>query len=166
LDNFTLDEENATMPEGSYSQTSSALVLDGAFSTGNDSLGGLFSSSYNWTNAPAFGLTMSVINPGSSFTFFVELYDDLLGFISTYEGTTFGVGSTPTLVTMDFVSFEPGRGQDDLSSVDGLQFTWGTEGSINASIQEISVVPEPSTWVLIGLAAAVLGGRVIVKRRR
>ena len=154
---FAIAEAFTTIPTNNYSQTPTALVLNGGFSLGADTLGGLFSSSYNWTNAPGFGLTMSVTGSNPALNFFVELFNTNVGLVSKYEGSTFGVGSTPTVVEMEFVSFEPGRGQDDLSSVDGLQFTWGSAGTINATIEDITVVPEPTTWALLGVASAVFG---------
>jgi hypothetical protein len=168
-DDFTIDEDSITMAPGTYSQTSTALVLNGSFSLGSDSLGGVFSSSYDWVSAPGFGFTMSITGPNPSLAFFVELYDDVLGFISTYEGSTFGVGSTPSVVELDFVSFAPGRDQTDLSSVDGFQFTWSvglTPSTINASIENITVVPEPSTWALLGLGVLVTGAAIVRRRRR
>jgi hypothetical protein len=48
--------------------------------------------------------------------------------------------------------------------VGGFQFTW--DGASSGNVEIAGVVPEPSTWALIGLAAAVFGGRVLAKRRR
>jgi hypothetical protein len=124
-------------------------------------VGGVFVSTYDWSSAPAFGLTMSVTGTNPNMTFGVEFYNSLFQVISSYEGSTAGASLTPTLVDLDFLSFGPGAG--DFSQVAGMQFTWNTQGSINVTIDNVAV-PEPSTWALLFCSAVLVGG--LAWRRR
>ena len=55
----------------------------------------------------------------------------------------------------------------DISNLDGVQFfSVNQGGGQNMGINNISVVPEPSTYALLALSAAAFGGYVIRRRRR
>jgi hypothetical protein len=154
---FTIDPGSTT---AAYSQSATALSFSGSQALG-DTVGGVFVSTYDWSSAPAFGLTMSVTGTNPNMTFGVEFYNSLFQVISSYEGSTAGASLTPTLVDLDFLSFGPGAG--DFSQVAGMQFTWNTQGSINVTIDNVAV-PEPSTWALLFCSAVLVGG--LAWRRR
>jgi len=154
---FTIDSGATT---AAFTQSATALSFSGSQALG-DTLGGAFVSTYDWSSAPAFGLTMSVTGTNPNMTFGVEFYNSLFQVISSYEGSTAGASLTPTLVDLDFLSFGPGAG--DFSQVAGMQFTWNTQGSINVTIDNVAV-PEPSTWALLFCGAVLLGS--LAWRRR
>ena len=155
---FTIDPGSTT---AAYSQSATALSFSGSQGLGA-TVGGVFVNTYDWSSAPGFGLTMSVTGANPNMTFGVEFYNSLFQIISSYEGSTAGASLTPTLVDLDFLSFGPGGG--DFSQVAGMQFTWNTPDSINVTIDNVAVVPEPSTWALLACGALVFGG--LVWRRR
>jgi hypothetical protein len=154
---FTIDSGATT---AAFTQSATALSFSGSQALG-DTVGGVFVSTYDWSSAPAFGLTMSVTGTNPNMTFGVEFYNSLFQVISSYEGSTAGASLTPTLVDLDFLSFGPGAG--DFSQVAGMQFTWNTQGSINVTIDNVAV-PEPSTWALLFCGAVLLGS--LAWRRR
>ena len=104
---------------------------------------------------------MAVTGTNPNMTFGVEFYNPLFEVISSYEGSTAGASSTPTIVDLNFLSFGPGGG--DFSQVAGMQFTWNTADSINVNIQNVAV-PEPSTWAMLVLGAVLFGGLALRRR--
>lgn len=138
-----------------YTQTSTSLSFSGTQSFGA-TLGGIFGTTMDWSAAPGFGLTMSVSGTNPNMLFAVEFYNAAFEIISKYNGSTVGATSTPTVLDLTFDSFGPGGG--DFSDVKGMQFTWNTFDSINATLDNITAVPEPSTWVLLLSGLALLAG--------
>jgi len=153
-----------------YSQTDSALTLNSGFSLGS-TLGGLFNSSFDWSGVVEFGLNAFVTGTNPQAAFSIEFYDSSVltepetAIIARFSGASSDAGSSATIVTLTLEELLNGNFND----VVGLQFTWDTPapgGSGSMTINSIEAVPEPSTWALIGLAAAIFGGRVLAKRRR
>ncbi len=147
---FTVDPGATT---AAYSQTGSGLVFNGAYALG-DTLGGSFTSQ-NWsiyTTPPyTFGVVMSITGTNPDLPFSLQLYDDSFNVINTYSGFTTGATSSTFLPVSLAVA-----GTGVLSSVAGAQFTWDGGGTINATAEKISVVPEPSTYALLALAGGAL----------
>ncbi len=104
---------------------------------------------------------MAVTGVNPNMLFGVEFYNPLFEVISSYEGSTAGASSTPTLVDLDFISVGPGGG--DFSQVAGMQFTWNTPDSINVTIENVAV-PEPSTWAMLAFGAVLFGGLALRRR--
>lgn len=164
------ENTGVAVQEGSvaFSQTALTLTINTSFGFGGGILSAGFLQSgeeavYDWSGVTAFALTMSVTgtNPNMPFTLeFFGLVEESVAEVGEFTGNTEGITSIASLVTLE----EAFRG--DLSNVVGMTLTFNAEGSINTTINDITAVPEPSTWALIGLAAAMLGGRVIAKRRR
>ena len=128
---------------------------------------GSFTNSYNWTaysdtNIWTFGLFLSVSQAASmSEAFTVELLDSsLTGLVAKYQG------QTPADATPAFMSMTPviGAGSLDFSDVAGFQMTWDGAGGGTAVIDGIGVVPEPSTWAMLTLSVALLGGLALRRR--
>jgi len=162
--NFTVDFDATTI---AYSQSSTNLTLNSPITLG-DTLGGVFSTAANWsaytnTNTYTFGLFMSApgASPGIGFT--IEFYNGSLdAIVNSYEGVASGLGTNPTFIALDLSL--PGTG--DLSSIGGLQFTWmgaGT-GTVVVDSVGVAVVPEPSTWAMLTLSVALLGGLALRRR--
>jgi hypothetical protein len=137
-------------------------------------LGGLFGgsftnltssdwSAYSDTNIWTFGLFMFApgVNPNVPFT--VELYDSTFGLINAYQGTTVDVTSSSSFVEFDTLSL---AGSGDFSSVGGFMLTWDADVTSTVVIDGVGVVPEPSTWALLGLGALVTGVATLRRRRK
>jgi hypothetical protein len=165
-EDFTIitDPEVTSMPVDTYSQSSTALTLNGNFTFATGVLGGTFAQSYNWADAEGLGLTMSVAGANPNFFFSIRFFNSNLEQISKYDGSTSGVGSTPVTVDLVFDTYSPGFGPSDMDDVLGVEFTWNSEGTINTTIEGVAVVPEPSTWALLICGGALLGG--LAWRRR
>lgn len=150
--NFTVSE--ATAP---YAQTATNLTLNASFSLGQFVIG-QFTSPYDWSAINSFGLVMSapVASPNAPFT--VEFLDPSTNVISEFQGYTVGLGTSPS-----FVSLSPSLpGTEDFSAVSGWYFSWGDAGS--SAVQVTGIVPEPSTWALLGLGSLLVG--FLLFRRR
>lgn len=84
-----------------------------------------------------------------------------LAFSFTYNGGssysyTFGTGSGDNF-----------NASADISNIDGVQFFSVNQGAgQNMGFNNLEVVPEPSTYALLALSAAAMGGYVIRRRRR
>jgi hypothetical protein len=130
-----------------YSQTTNALVLSGAYSLG-DTLGGTFDGPpQDWTGFTGFGLLMGVTGTNPFLPFTVEFYDTALKVINSYQGTTFGLTDTPSLAMLDL--WRVGTG--DFSSVVGMQFSWDSGGTIDASISKVVGI-EPTSGFFVARA--------------
>jgi hypothetical protein len=160
-DNFLVDEEGGTTIN--FTQGSTTLTLNQPFTNG-DTIGGSFTGvPYDWSGVTSFGLLMSapLSSPNSLITFY--LLDEVLSIINTYTGTVSGLTTTPSIIELELELNPVFVGTGDLSSVGGMQFTW--EGSGNSTVVINGLVPEPSTWALLTLAAA-LGAAKIWRHRR
>jgi len=136
-------------------------------------LGGLFGgaftninsdwSAYSDANIWTFGLFMFApgVNPNVPFT--VEIFDGTFGLINAYQGTTVDVTSSSSFVGFDTLSQS---GSGDFSSVGGFQLTWDGDVTSTVVIDGVGVVPEPSTWALLGLGALVTGVAILRRRRK
>jgi len=154
--NFTVKASNAM----TYSQTATNLTLGPSF-TMQSSVGGFFSGSYDWTNIPSFGLLMSAPGASPNRAFKIEFFDISENLLNEYQGFAQDLTNTPSFVPVAFVINSGASG--NLSAVSAFQFTWGADGS--GSIELVGIVPEPSTWALLGLGG-VLGGLLWVRRQQ
>jgi len=165
--NFIVDSDVTTI---AYIQSSTNLTLNPPITLG-DTLGGVFSTAANWsaysnTNTYAFGLFMSApgASPGIGFT--VEFYNGALdAIVNSYQGVASGLGTNPAFPT--FIALDLSlAGTGDLSSIGGLQFTWDNAGTGTVVVDSVgvAVVPEPSTWAMLTLSVALLGGLALRRR--
>lgn len=154
---FTVDPFNTGVP---LTQGPAALTINGAIVVGdNNILAGTFAQTNNWSGVAEFGLTMSVSSlPNPNLFFTLELVDTNFATVGTFTGSTGDWGSSSELVALTEVF----RG--DLSNVVGMNFTFNDAGTINMTLENISVVPEPSTWALF--TATVLVSAFLAWRRR
>jgi hypothetical protein len=175
-DNFSLlFDENVTVAQSSTNLTNVAPI----------NLGGIFAGSFinvntDWSaygdsNIWTFGLYMftPVSNPNLPFTvsFFKELPpevpegDPIYELINSYQGTTENATSTSSFVAFGNLF---ATGTDDFSEVSAMQLGWdgSATGNVNVVIEGVGVVPEPSTWALLGLGVLVTGAAILRRRRK
>ena len=133
-----------------YVQTSEGLTLNTPFSTGFY-IGGDFGAPYDWSTVPDFALQLRApANPiiGTLGVFFL---DELSGLIAGYTASTDAVGTAQADVDLVLAEF----GTMDFSGVANIGFNWSgasISSSGNSLVIEALVVPEPTTWSLLGLA--------------
>lgn len=162
---FTLDGGSTI---GSGTQTTTGLVWSPSVALG-DQLAGTFATA-DWTpytnllNYTGFALRMSVTGTNPDLFFSLTFYDPTFAPIATYGGSTFGLTSTPGLVSLSLNL--PGTG--DFSAVGGALLSWGGGGTINTTATEVVAVavPEPSTYALLALGGLAFTGYAIRRRRR
>lgn len=122
--NFTVDPNATTITN---SQTAEKLALNDSDATGK-TIGGTFSSGYNWSSVENFGLRLSLGTTNPSSLFYVELYSgvnyDLAGIFSGDTSEITGVLGTKRNVILEYL----GGGTGDFSNITALQFTWSGSG--------------------------------------
>jgi len=163
-DNFAVDGGSTTID---YTQSSTNLTLASSIALG-DTLGGVFSSPYNWsafsdTNNFTFGLFMSAPGASPNVGFTIEFFNGALdAIVNAYQGAASGLSTSPTFVPISLSL----AGTEDLSSIGGLQFTCDSPGTGTVVIESVAVavVPEPSTWAMLIFGGLLVGG-VVLRRR-
>lgn len=163
-DNLTVDGGSTTI---AYTQSTTNLTLANTITLG-DTLGGVFSTAYNWsaysdTNSFSFGLLMSAPGASPNAGFTIEFFNGALdAIVNAYQGAASGLSTTPTFVPV--ILSAPGTG--DLSSIGGMQFTWDSPGSGTVVLDSVAVavVPEPTTWAMLLFGAALFGGLALRRR--
>jgi len=165
LTNVVLGTDGLTVEDDftlvNYSQTASTLTVNDTINFGSGILAGFFGQSYDWSAATEFGLTMAIIGSNPNMFFSLELVNPDFATVGLYTGFTSSWGSTFESLTLE----EEFRG--DLSEIIGINLTFnGTGQALNAEIATIDVIPEPSTWALLGLGALVTGAAILRRRRK
>ncbi len=144
--NFTVDESTLSFD---FAQSDEALTLTAPFALANY-IGGVFDAPYNWSLESGFALQLRAPQSPIPGSLGVEFYDAAFDIIAIYLATTSEVGSTSMAVELELSQL----GTMDFSQVVGMGFSWsgGTVSSSDSLIVEALVVPEPSTWALLGSA--------------
>ena len=163
-DNLTVDGGSTTI---AYTQSTTNLTLANTITLG-DTLGGVFSTPYNWsaysdTNSFSFGLLMSAPGASPNAGFTIEFLNGALdAVVNAYQGSASGLSTTPSFIPVLLSSL----GTDDLSSIGGIQFTWDGAGSETVILDSVAVavVPEPTTWAMLAFGAALFGGLALRRR--
>jgi hypothetical protein len=164
-ENFTVSSDpDITNPFSMFSQSPTTLTLVVPFFDGN-TLGGFFNSTYDWSEVSVFGLLMAKDttgnDPNAGFT--LAFFDDTEFLVARYQGTTEGISNFPSEVTLSFSV----AGSGDSSAIKSMQFTWDASSSgSSGGIVVTGIVPEPSTWALLGLGGATLGMAALRRRRK
>jgi hypothetical protein len=147
-----------------YSQDGTGITLSGSPTLG-DALypSSMIKSVADWSSFPDFGIRMTLTGVNPNFSFTVEFSDASFASINQYQGTTAGLGASPTVVPLTLSS--PGTG--NLAGVEYVQFFWGGGGSaVNTTMTEIVGVPEPSTYAMLAMSGLAFGGYIIRRRSR
>jgi hypothetical protein len=163
---FVIDPEFGDLD---YTQGAATITLNTPFAAGQIIFGAFGSLTpaeatiYDWSAVDELALSLSSIVPPQAFLTLDFVGPDLLTVIATASVPVGGISGTPSSVLLEFSSGSIG----DLTEVGGLYFAWdgdSSEGETAVTVHSIQAVPEPSTWALLGLGAALLG--VVVWRRR
>ena len=157
----------ATTFTGLGAQTSSGFVYNGTVNFG-DNVFGQLASAQDWSSQVGpgivFTLFMSVSGTNPDIPFSLEFFDSAFASIDIWEGTTVGLTATPVYNNLSIVT--PGSG--NYSDVGSFVLTWNGGGAetLNSTVSNIAVVPEPSTYALLALSGLALGGYAMRRRRR
>ena len=154
--NFAVSNSLTTAP---YSQTATNLTLNAPFDSGVFLRGG-FSTTYDWTSVSSFGLVMSAPGASPNQPFTIEFLDPFDQIINAYSGFAENLSNSASVVQLNLAT--PGTG--DLSAVADMFFTW--DGGGTAPVELAGIVPEPSTWALLGFGALFIGFCWCRSRRR
>jgi len=161
---FTIDTGNAS---GLYSQSGTGVTYSPSVALG-DTLPGTFSA-LDWSSSPDLStsaylkISFSGANPNLPVS--LELFDSTLTSSIKYQGTTDPTATGSAAPYFKFTLTSGSIPSGFLSSVGGAQITWDGDGTVNATLQAIATVPEPSTYALLALGGMALGGYVIRRRR-
>jgi hypothetical protein len=158
---FELDDVFTSAP---LSQGATSLTLNVPFS-GGQSVFGAFGSlaapvSFDWSSYADIAFSLSATVPTSA-SLAVDFYgSDLVTVLAT---AFLPIGElTPSATNPVIFQFSSGT-IADLTDVGGLFMTWTTSSSTGPpadtalTIHSIQAVPEPSTWALLLLGAALFG---------
>ena len=162
---FTIDTGNAS---GLYSQSGIGVTYSPSVALG-DTLPGTFSaldwsSNTDLSTSAYLKISFSGANPNLPMS--LELFDSTLTSSIKYQGTTDPAASGSAAPYFKFSLTSGPIPAGFLSSIGGAQITWDGDGTVNASLQAIATVPEPSTYALLALGGLALGGYVVRRRRR
>ena len=157
----------ATTFTGLGAQTSSGFVYNGTVNFG-DNVFGQLASAQDWSSQVGpgivFTLFMSVSGTNPDIPFSLEFFDSAFASIDIWEGTTVGLTATPVYNNLSIIT--PGSG--NYSDVGSFVLTWNGGGAetLDSTVSNIAVVPEPSTYALLALSGLALGGYAMRRRRR
>jgi len=145
--------------EGPYTQTATSLSF-ATVSLGATVFGEVVGGPLNWSSAPAFGVRMTVTSGFEPIQFSRALYDTTFdpndpgaGGFANYIGNT----SSLTANVEGTVSLTLDTGSVNTASIIGMGVSWDGVGAANSTMAAVAAVPEPSTYVLLGLGAFAVG---------
>jgi len=126
-----------------------------------------FTASLNGANTVNIYFNVAALTEGQIYTgaFFTDVQSDFLAQITDATFDYYGA-NTHGPVTYNGVNYESLGGglAIDISTI--AQTADFAGGTVNGQISQFEVVPEPSTYALLGLAAAALGAHFVRRRRK
>ena len=127
----------------------------------------------NWSIYTTFYVKMNITgtNPNLPFTLTVSdaAYANTLGTMSGYTtwDSSNGGGIAGSSGADFYALLTPASPISAFQGVKNLQMGWDGSGNINVKVSQVAgVVPEPSTYALLGLSALALGSHLVRRRRR
>lgn len=157
---FTLDSGSFVTP---WSASNTVQTTTGISVNSTDANGAQFGGLWNspWNLASNSGLQINITgtapSPGSLFT--VTLFSPDLSSNKTFEGS---FAESSVIGNNYSLSFQTESAS--FTSIGGLTFTAGGTGNgLNLSVNNLSVVPEPSTYALMAIGGLLL---FYIARRR
>jgi hypothetical protein len=146
---FTISEGSSFTP----AQTATAIVQNLAVASGNNFYNEpAFTpiTSFNWTGFVNYGVTMTLLGGAPiSLLFNIALYDDTFAIIDTYEASTETLTDVGKSVDVNFTGIL-GPGTGNYANVQYLQFTWGGDGAVNLSLQNVYGLQTPPPEPAVG----------------
>jgi|688.fasta_scaffold972380_1 hypothetical protein len=134
-----------------------------------DTLGGTFiSGPLNWTAYSAdlstsIFLKISFTGANPLLPISLQIFNSDFSLSNAYAGTTTPIAESPGYFKLDLNGpFNAAV----LAGVGGAQITWDSGATVNANVETIATVPEPSTYALIAVAGAAFGLHRIRRKRR
>lgn len=159
---YSVAAEATTAP---YTQNVLGLTFSPAVAAA-DTIGGTFNSApLDWSSYDSqlsSNIFLKIVFTGANpnLPISLSIFDSTLTFANTYSGTT--TTGDEDYYTLSLVgSYLPAVSL----SAGGAQLTWDGGSNLNASVQSIATVPEPSTYALLGLAGLALAGYTVRRRR-
>jgi FtsP/CotA-like multicopper oxidase with cupredoxin domain len=133
-----------------------------------DTLGGTFlSGPLNWSSysdlSSAIYLKISFTGANPLLPISLQVFNSDFSLSNAYAGTTTPIPASASYFKLDLNGpFNAAV----LANVGGAQITWNSGATVNANVEMIATVPEPSTYALLSLAGLALGGYAMRRRRR
>lgn len=155
----------SSVTTATYSQNLLGTTFSPSVALG-DTLGGTFiQGPYDWSSyadlTSQVFLKISFTGANPNLPISLSIFNADFSLSNTYQGTT-TPGDEPGYYALTLVgSSSPGA----LSNAGGAQITWDGGATVNANVEAIATVPEPSTYALLGLAGLALAGYAVRRRR-
>lgn len=148
---------------GTYTQDASGTRFTPSVALG-DTVGGTFGpldwSSYsNLTSSIYLKIAFTGANPLLPMT--VQIFTSDFSLSNTYQGTTSPITESPNYFKFDLVGASTPA---VLAGAGGAQITWDGGSNVNANLEAIATVPEPSTYALLVLAGLAVGAYRLRRR--
>jgi hypothetical protein len=139
-------------------QNSTGISISGTDQNGNQ-FGGSWASSWNLASNSGLQINITGMTPTPGSLFTVTLFDAGLSQNKAFEGSFAEAGVVGNNYSLSFKTETA-----PFTSIGGLTFTAdGVGNALNVSVNNLSVVPEPSTYALMALGGLVL---FCIARRR
>jgi hypothetical protein len=158
---------DAGVTTATYTQDASGTRFSPSVALG-DTLGGAFisgpldwSSYANLSSAIYLKIAFTGANPLLPIT--LQLFNTDFSLSNTYSGTTAPIGESASYFKLDLVGAST---PSVLAGAGGAQITWDGGATVNANVEGIATVPEPSTYALLSIVGLALGGYVVRRRCR
>lgn len=150
---------------GSYTQDASGTRFSPSVSLG-DTVGGTFgpldwSSFTDLSNSVYLKIAFTGANPLLPMT--VQIFNSDFTLSNRYQGTTSPISESPSYFKFDLVGASTPA---VLANAGGVQITWDGGSNVDANLQAVAAVPEPSAYALLAFGAAVLGGYALRRRKQ
>ena len=133
-----------------------------------DTLGGAFASSpLDWSShanlASSIYLKITFTGANPLLPISLQIFNADFSLSNAYSGTTTPIPASTNYFKLDLVG---ASNPAVLGNAGGAQITWDGGGTLNANVEAIATVPEPSTYALLAMSGLALGGYVVRRRRR
>ena len=156
---------DAGVTTATYTQDASGTRFSPSVALG-DTLGGVFTAGpLDWTSysdlSSALYLQISFTGANPLLPISLLLFNSDFSSSMLYSGTTAPITESPSYFKLDLVG---APSPAILSGVGGAQITWDGGATINANVQSVATVPEPSTYALLTLGALALGAYRLRRR--
>jgi hypothetical protein len=156
---------DAGVTTAAYTQDASGTRFSPSVALG-DTLGGVFiSSPLDWSTygdlSSSIYLKIAFTGANPLLPISLQLFNPDFTLSNTYSGTTTPIGESASYFKLDLVGASTPA---VLSGAGGAQITWDGGATVNANVEAIATVPEPSTYALLALAGMAAGAYRLRRR--